>query len=181
MKGKSWILKNPLLLPEHFGMHPTEQQKGFTYLLLLIFLSVLALSLLKSQDSIQMWYRQQQEAELLFRGAQYRKAIASYHAAGNGCFPVRVEQLLIDKRGPVPLYHLRQAWIDPLTNKKKWGAIYDAQGRWIGVRSLGKGTPRRKVGFSQDRDIFSKAKSYYDWKFVVDSDPQAPMPSACTR
>ncbi|HEY3983140.1 type II secretion system protein [Cedecea sp.] len=162
-------------------MRLTERQGGFTYLLLLVALSALALSLLKSQDSVQMRYWEQQEAELLFRGEQYRAAIAAYRAVGNGCFPVRVEQLTLDKRGPTPRYHLRQAWVDPLTNDKTWGAIYDPQGRWIGVRSLGKGKPRRKVGFSHDIETFSKAKSYYDWTFKVEGDPQAPMPAACGR
>lgn len=162
-------------------MPPTKQQGGFTYLLLLVALSVLALSLLKSQENVQMRHTEQQEAELLFRGEQYRKAIAAYRAVGNGCFPVRVEQLMLDRRGPVPRYHLRQAWDDPLTNKKTWGTIYDAQGRWIGVRSLGSGKPRRKAGFSHDAETFSKANSYYDWSFKVETDPTAPLPAACGR
>jgi len=162
-------------------MNLIERQGGFTYLLLLIFLSVLSVMLLKSLDTEKMHHRERQEAELLFRGEQYRQAIAAYRAAGNGCFPVRVEQLTLDKRGPRPRYHLRQAWVDPLTNNKTWGAIYDPQGRWIGVRSLGKGEPRRKAGFSHDADSFSKAKSYYDWTFKVDSDQKAPMPAACGR
>ncbi|WP_313654399.1 hypothetical protein [Pantoea sp.] len=162
-------------------MPHNNQQGGFTYLLVLIALSALALSLLKSQDDVQMRHREQQEAELLFRGDQYRAAIAAYRAAGNGCFPVRTEQLLLDRRGPVPRYHLRQAWADPLTNNKTWGAIYDSQGRWIGVRSLGAGKPRRKVGFSHDAATFSQASRYYDWTFKVDSDPTAPLPAACGR
>jgi len=162
-------------------MMATERQGGFTYLLLLVAVSVLAFSLLKTQEVRQMRYREQQEAELLFRGEQYRAAITAYRAAANGCFPVRVEQLLIDKRGPTRRFHLRQAWPDPLTNSKTWGLIYDPQGRWIGVRSLGKGTPRRKTGFSHDVETFKKAKSYYDWTFKVESDPQAPMPGACGR
>nr|WP_159466088.1 type II secretion system GspH family protein [Scandinavium goeteborgense] len=162
-------------------MSCTERQGGFTYLLLLIALSALALGLLKSQDSLKMRHREQQEAELLFRGEQYRAAIATYQAMSNGCFPVRVEQLLIDKRGPTPLFHLRQNWADPLTNSKTWGMIFDPQGRWIGVRSLSKDAPRKKTGFSHDVEMFTKAKSYYDWTFKVESDPAAPMPGACGR
>lgn len=162
-------------------MTVTERQGGFTYLLLLVALAALSLSLLKSQEGAQMRHREQQEAELLFRGEQYRAAITAYREAGNGCFPVRVEQLLLDKRGPTPRYHLRQAWVDPLTHHKTWGIIYDPQGRWIGVRSQGKGEPRRKVGFRHDAEAFIKAKSYYDWTFKVESDPQAPMPAACGR
>lgn len=148
---------------------------------LLAALSVISLALLKSQDAIHMRYTEQQEAELLFRGEQYRKAIVAYRAAGNGCFPVRVEQLVFDTRGTIHRYHLRHAWIDPLTNNKSWGLIYDSQGRWIGVRSLAKGKPRRKVGFSHDEEAFSKASSYYDWTFKVDSDPLAPQPASCGR
>lgn len=159
----------------------SKRQGGFTYLLLLVALSALALSLLKSQEDVQMRHTEQQEAELLFRGDQYRAAIAAYRAEGNGCFPVRAEQLLIDKRGPAPRYHLRQVWVDPLTNDKTWGAIYDAQGRWVGVRSLGSGKPRRKAGFRHDAETFSKASSYYDWAFKVDTDPRAPLPAACGR
>jgi type II secretory pathway pseudopilin PulG len=159
----------------------TERQGGFTYLLVLIALSALALGVLKSQDRMQMRHREQQEAELLFRGEQYRAAIAAYHAAGNGCFPVRVEQLLIDKRGPQQRFHLRQAWADPLTQRQTWGMMFDPQGRWIGVRSLGKGAPLKKTGFSHDVEMFTQAKSYYDWTFKVESDPQAPMPGACGR
>lgn len=162
-------------------MAQAKQQGGFTYLVVLVALSALALSLLKSQEDVQMRYTEQQEAELLFRGDQYRAAIAAYRAAGNGCFPVRVEQLVLDKRGPAPRYHLRQVWVDPLTNDKTWGAIYDSQGRWIGVRSRGSGKPRRKTGFSHDVETFSKANSYYDWAFKVDTDATAPLPASCGR
>lgn len=162
-------------------MRSIKQQGGFTYLLLLIALSTLALSLLKSRDEVQMRYQAQQEAELLFRGEQIRAAIQAYRGNGDGCFPVRFEQLLIDKRGRKPLYHLRQHYADPLTGSKNWGMILDPQGRWIGVRSLGKGTPRKKVGFRHDPKQFAKAKTYYDWKFQVESDPQAPLPADCGR
>lgn len=162
-------------------MKNTDRQGGFTYLLLLIALSTLALSLLKSRDEVQMRYQEQQEAELLFRGEQIRAAIASYRTNGNGCFPVRFEQLLIDNRGPKPRYHLRQHYADPLTGSKNWGMIYDPQGRWIGVYSMGKGTPRKKTGFRHDAQRFAEAKSYNDWKFQLESDLQAPLPGACGR
>jgi type II secretory pathway pseudopilin PulG len=160
-------------------MKCTDRQGGFTYLMLLIVLSILALSWLKSSDEIQMRHREQQEAELLFRGDQIRAAIAAYRATGSGCFPVRFEQLLTDRRGKKPRYHLRQHYSDPLTNSKNWGMIYDPQGRWIGVRSQGKGGPRKKAGFRHDAERFSQAKSYYDWRFEVESDAQAPLPRAC--
>ena len=155
-------------------MRSTEGQGGFSYLLLLAALSVLALSLLKSQDGARMRHQADLEAELLFRGERIKSAIAAYQANGNGCFPVRMEQLLVDKRGQIVRYYLRQAWSDPLTGSKSWGLIYDPQGRWIGVRSTGRGVPRKKAGFGKGNEQFVKAKSYYDWTFKVESDPQAP-------
>jgi type II secretory pathway pseudopilin PulG len=162
-------------------MIPTERQGGFTYLLLLLVLTTFSLTMLKSADLEKMRWQEQLEDELLFRGEQYRAAIEAYHTAGSGCFPVNVEQLQVDKRGAVPRYHLRQVWGDPLTGQKAWGMIYDPQGRWTGVHSLGTGTPRRKTGFAKDGDKFAQAKSYADWAFKVKSNPQAPLPSACGK
>lgn len=161
-----------------------QKQGGFTYLLLLVMLSALAFSMLKSRDGDNMRHREQLEAELLFRGEQIRLAIASYRSRKNGitgCFPVTFEQLLRDTRGQKPVFHLRQHYHDPLTNHKTWGMIYDQQGRWIGVHSLGEGIPRKKTGFTNDADAFTKAKSYIEWKFQVDSDPLAPLPKMCDR
>lgn len=166
-----------------------RSQGGFTYLMLLIALSVLAVSLLKTTDAVQMRHVQQQEAELLFRGEQIRAAIASYRggdalqdgghkAKGHGCFPVSFAQLLEDKRGASPRYHLRQYYADPLT-QQTWGMLYDEKQRWIGVHSLGRGKPRRKTGFKADEEKFSQASSYADWTFTVTPDPQAPLPRAC--
>jgi type II secretory pathway pseudopilin PulG len=158
-----------------------KQQGGFTYLLLLIALSVLAMALLKSTDEITMRYRERQEKELLFRGEQIRAAIASYRAVGHGCFPTDFAQLLDDERGMKPVYHLRQHYRDPLTNQETWAMLYDPDGRWIGVTSAGNGTPLRKAGFSEEAVEFSKAKTYQDWKFTVKSDLNAPLPTACGR
>lgn len=160
-------------------LHP--QQGGFSYLLLLIGLSVLALSLLKSNDDVATRHRQQQEAELLFRGEQIRAAITAYRTNGNGCYPTRFEQLLEDRRGSKPVHHLRQHYLDPLTQKSDWKMILDADGRWLGVTTQGEGIPLRKTGFVSVASDFAEAKTYEDWKFVVKSDLTAPLPAACDK
>ncbi|OON41337.1 hypothetical protein BTJ39_05075 [Izhakiella australiensis] len=156
-------------------------QDGFTSLLLLLALTVLALSMLKSQDIIQLRHRQQQESELLFRGEQIRQAIKQYRSASyaNGCYPTGFNDLLKDNRGGKVHYHLRQWFSDPLTGERQWGMAYDDKGRWIGVYSKGQGRPLRKEGFIQDGDKFRQAKHYEEWIFVVEKDPAAPLPSAC--
>lgn len=162
---------------EHSG------QGGFTYVLLLLALTVLALSLLKSHDGVKLNYRQQQEAELLFRGEQIREAIKQYRIAGGakGCFPRGFEDLLSDFRGGKIRYHLRQWYIDPLTGQKQWGMKFDDQRRWIGVYSKGEGKPLRKEGFTYDAERFKKARHYREWIFAVETDPGAPLPEACNK
>lgn len=158
-----------------------QQQGGFSYLLLLIGLSVLALTLLKSTDDVTMRHRQEQEAELLFRGEQIRAAITTYRTSSGGCYPTRFEQLLEDRRGLNPVHHLRQHYLDPLTQKKEWNMIFDADGRWLGVTTQGEGIPLRKTGFAREATDFAEAETYQDWKFVVKSDLTAPFPAACDK
>lgn len=163
------------------GAPASSGQGGFTCLLLLFALTVLALSLLKSQGAVQLRHRQQQEDELLFRGEQIRQAIKQYRTASyaNGCYPGGFEDLLADTRGGKVHYHLRQWFSDPLTGQRQWGMKYDEQGRWVGVYSKGQGRPLRKEGFMQDSEKFRQASRYEEWLFAVETDPAAPLPRAC--
>ncbi|MEW5561958.1 hypothetical protein AB1287_17210 [Enterobacter asburiae] len=156
-------------------------QQGFTCLLLLLALTILALSMLKSQDLIELRHRQQQEAELLFRGEQIRQAIRQYRTASyaNGCYPTGFDDLLKDMRGGKIHYHLRQWFSDPLTGQRQWGMTFDDKGRWIGVYSQGQGRPLRKEGFVLDGEKFRQATRYQEWVFEVEKDPAAPLPSVC--
>lgn len=163
----------------------SPSQGGFTYLFVLLALTMLALSLLKCQEHVSLFHRQQQEAELLFRGEQIRQAIQRYQKASyaNGCYPDNMEQLLADPRGSRVHYHLRQWYPDPLTGNAQWGMIYDQSGRWIGVHSLGHGRPLRKEGFGSQKNAekFRKAKDYREWQFTVETATSAPLPNACKR
>ncbi|EPF0317224.1 type II secretion system protein [Enterobacter chuandaensis] len=160
-----------------------KRQQGFTYLFVLLALTILSIMLLKSHELIQTHYRQQQEDELLFRGQQIQQAIHAYQSApwGNGCFPTGFQQLLEDKRGNKPHFLLRRWFTDPMTGSPMWGMTYDPNGRWIGVHSLGNCRPLRKEGFNGVVNVaqFRKAKSYNEWTFNVQPDATAPLPSAC--
>ncbi|WP_261455441.1 type II secretion system protein [Serratia ficaria] len=160
-----------------------KRQGGFTYLFVLLALTLIAGMLLKSREIAQIHHRQEQEEELLFRGEQIRKAISRYQKApyANGCYPDRLEQLLEDRRGSQVHHHLRRWFSDPLTGNPQWGMNVDPQGRWIGVHSLGSGRPLRKSGFNAQVDVhkFKKAESYSEWVFAVKPDANAPHPSVC--
>ncbi len=158
-----------------------DSQAGFSYLLLLAWLSVMALLLMRSQDYRQTAWRQEQEAQLLFAGDQIRQAIRQYRTspAGNGCFPTRFSQLLSDNRTTPPRALLRQQYAAPLSPRGEWGMLYDKKQRWIGVYSRGMGRPLRQEGFSGDNSEFKHAASYAGWTFRVEADDSAPLPERC--
>lgn len=171
-------------------MHNGNDQSGFSYLLLLVWITIFALMLMKSQDLLISRFRHQQEEQLLFNGNQIREAISNYRGKDNpdqgkgsqkkeGCFPTRFEQLIKDNRSLKPLYHLRKHYADPLVPKRDWIKIFDEEGRWIGVHSSGTGHPMKKTGFADLYKEFSKAKSYQDWEFKVEEDLTAPLPVKC--
>lgn len=154
-------------------------QGGFTYLWVLMMLTVLSLSLLKETRSREVHFRQQQEEELFFRGVQIRNAIHSYQKNGSGCFPLGFEDLLRDNRDKKAVAHLRQWFADPLTGSRDWGMSYDKQGRWVGVFSKGRGRPLRQALFPPDIKSFKPAERYEQWIFKTPDVLSAPLPSAC--
>lgn len=139
-------------------------------LLLLMFLVAFMGILLTVAGGV--WYTDAQrdkEAQLLFVGAEYQRALASYLAAappGMGAYPERLEQLLLDERQPVPLRHLRRLYRDPLTDSPEWGLLKEG-GRIVGVFSLGKGVPVKQADFPAWAAGFGNAGSYAAWKFVA--------------
>lgn len=154
-------------------------ESGFTYLWVLLMLTMLSLSLVKDTRSRQVVYRQQQEEELFFRGVQIRNAIHRYQKSGSGCFPLSFDDLLRDTRDKKAVGHLRLWFTDPLTGSRQWGMAYDKQGRWIGVFSKGKGTPLRHALFPSEIKEFKNVDGYEKWVFKTPDVPSAPLPSAC--
>lgn len=112
--------------------------------------------------------QREKEAELLFVGEQYRRAIESYQQRGPGSekpYPPSLEALLQDPRFPMPVRHLRRLYPDPMTGRPEWGLVRDAQGGIVGVHSLGEGAPIKTAGFTAIQEGFESASSYRDWVF----------------
>lgn len=77
----------------------------------------------------QVWQvkaQREKEAELLYVGEQFRKAIMSYYNTGTKQFPETLEELLEDKRTPAIKRHLRKIYTDPVTNTTEWGIIEES-------------------------------------------------------
>ena len=85
-------------------------------------------------QSLAALMQRERETELLWRGQQYRQAIASYCNVKQGMYPAKLEDLLKDPRFPATVRHLRRLYLDPMTGKE-WELVKDPAERLIGVRS----------------------------------------------
>ena len=135
---------------------------------MLFALSLFGLAAAKTGQSWQAVMQQEREAELLWRGRQYQRAIASYYEVKHGAqqmFPTSLDDLVRDPRFPGKVRHLRKAYLDPMT-AGDWQLIKDPAERIIGVRSSSDLEPFKKDGFPEGLDQLKNKMSYLEWEFV---------------
>jgi len=141
-------------------------QRGFTYLWLLFAVAGMGLLLAAASEVWETVARREKEAELLFVGGQFARAIAAYHDRSPGAakqYPARLEDLVEDTRFPAPQRHLRKLYRDPMTQGAEWGLV-KAGGRIVGVHSLGASKPLRQH-FTGLLAAFNGAERYDQWVF----------------
>lgn len=145
-------------------------QGGFSYLLALAVVAIVGMML--GQTGL-LWKTESQrikEAELLFIGDQYRRAIERYLNAQPAAprFPPDLAALIQDDRFPDTRRYLRRLQADPLAPEVEWGLIIDPQTRGVmGVFSKSAGRPLKRDNFKSPYQQFKDAQSYADWKFFV--------------
>lgn len=140
---------------------------GFTYIGLLLMIAITGVGLSTIGLSWQYQVRLEKEQQLLFVGAQFRRAIHSYYEnspSGVKTYPLTLDELLVDHRFPNVQRHLRQIYPDPMTGKQDWGLIKQ-QNRIVGIYSSSKTKPIKQAGFSLSDANFIGAHSYQDWIF----------------
>lgn len=146
-----------------------KPQRGFTFIAVLIAVAVAGIGLAVLGQTWQIASVRAREAELLFVGEQYRRAIRSYYlqppVVGN--YPRRLQDLLRDPRTPGIVRHLRQLHPDPITGSAEWGLVRAPDGGILGVYSLAQGTPLKTANFRVRDADFEGRTSYADWKFVA--------------
>ena len=150
--------------------------RGFSYIGLLILLSMMAAALAGAGSLWSVQSRRDREAELLFVGDQFRAAIAQYReqtpSGQSPRFPTRLEELLDDRRWPVARRPLRRLYVDPMTGTREWGVIRSPDGAVLGVFSLSTERPLKRRGFGERyEDLFRNAASYRDWRFDYTAGP----------
>lgn len=146
----------------------SDRQQGFTYLALLITVAVGGAVLASVGELTSHAQQREKEAELLFAGHQYRQAITAYYERAPGGakrYPQKLEDMLEDKRHPMPQRYLRKLYPDPVTGKTEWGLMEAPGGGIMGVYSLAEAPPAKTGGFSKPDESFADALRYADWKF----------------
>jgi len=152
-----------------------RRQAGFTYLTVMFIVAILLGGLAIVGETWETSARREKEAELLFIGNQYRRAIALYYLATPGpnkMYPRQIEDLLKDPRQPGTMRHLRKLFPDPLTGKP-FVVIKGADGGVQGVASTSEEAPLKVAGFRVRDATFEGAQKYSEWKFIATPPPAA--------
>lgn len=149
---------------------PVKQRAaGFTYIGLLIFIAILALTAGSTLQVGVLLQRRVAEQDLLAIGMEFREALISYAKAtpvGQDPLPRTFEDLLKDPRYPETQRHLRQVYIDPITGKSEWGIVKSPAGGGIaGVYSLSEAAPIKIGNFLPPFEAFNDKTHYRDWIF----------------
>jgi type II secretory pathway pseudopilin PulG len=156
-----------------------RREAGFTYVVLLFAVAIASIAMAGTGTLWQMESRREKEMELLFIGEQYRMAISSYYAktpGGEKQYPVKLEDLILDKRFPNPVTHLRRLYRDPMMADGQWELIRQ-QGRILGVASRSIDRPIKIAGFLPVQEGFETAEKYSGWRFLSNGsgNPSAPV------
>ena len=149
------------------SLRPYAATGGFTYIGVLLLVALLGVGLAGAGVLWSTAAQREREAELLFVGDQFRRAIGSYHdsSAGAKQFPLRLDDLLRDARLPNTRRHLRRIYVDPMTGKADWGLVMRGD-RIVGVYSRSEAEPIKRAGFAAADAAFETATAYSEWRFV---------------
>jgi type II secretory pathway pseudopilin PulG len=142
-------------------------QSGLVLLALLIMLVLVGVGALGAAEVWSVSLKREREAELLFVGAQYRRAIESYWkmSPGRRAYPPSIEVLLTDDRFPNPVHHLRRQYRDPMSETGEFEPIKQANAL-VGVHSSSADEPIKRAGFPPSFKQFEQAETYAQWQFV---------------
>jgi type II secretory pathway pseudopilin PulG len=140
--------------------------RGFTYLTVLFIVAILTTGLALVGEVWHTSATREKEADLLFAGNQYRKAIARYYLSGpQRQYPRSLDDLLKDPRRPGAERYLRKLYPDPVTGKE-WILVKAPDGGILGVHSVSDQKPFKEARFKARDAAFQGAQKYSDWKFV---------------
>ena len=149
------------------GVASPRRAGGFTYLGLMIAVALMGFGLAAYGELYSHAAQREKERELLFIGGQFRDAIASYYNRSPGAkvYPKKLEDLVEDKRFPMPQHHLRRVYRDPMTDSIDWGLVEAPGGGFMGVYSRSEEAPIKSGNFDAPDAAFEGAERYTKWTF----------------
>lgn len=124
----------------------------------------------------------EREEELLFRGMQYRTAIANWYRPRPGQPPTQqtrplreLKDLLQDPNSLEKVKYLRRLYTDPITGKE-FEPIIDPVRGIIGVKSTSQAPPLKQGNFPVELNKKLDGKnSYSEWEFTFQQQPTPPV------
>jgi type II secretory pathway pseudopilin PulG len=146
---------------------------GFTYLGLMIFLTIVGLVGAATLKADALLRRAAAEEELLETGAAFAAALKSYAEAtprGQPPQPPTLQELLKDPRFPNVRRHLRKLFVDPITGTTDWGIVWanpGAQRGVLAVYSLSRSKPFKQANFDSRFQNLDGKEHLSDWKFAA--------------
>jgi type II secretory pathway pseudopilin PulG len=159
-------------------------ERGFTYVGLLLAVAIMGAGLAAIGEVASTAAKREKEAELLFVGDQFARAITQYLASSPGGqqYPPTLEDLLADKRYPNVRRHLRRIYPDPMTGRADWVLVRGPGGGIVGVHSQSMARPLKVANFPKDYQSFANATTYSAWTFaaVAGGSPAGPQSSGST-
>lgn len=146
----------------------STRARGVTLIGLMVLLALGGLAAVGYAESAATARQREREAELLWIGRQYRRALESYYLASPGPvkhLPVSLDELLRDSRFPQPVRHLRRLYPDPMQPDMPWGLVRRGS-QIIGIYSQADGVPLRRTQLGPGLEAIEGAMSYSDWRFL---------------
>lgn len=159
-----------------------HRSSGFTYLGLLLIVAAMGGGFAAYGELASRTMQREKEAELLFVGEEYRRAIGSYYEsspAGHKRYPKSLEVLLKDDRFAFNRRHLRKPYRDPVTGGEL-ATVEAPEGGIMGVRSRSEAAPIKSGNFARGQAEFEGAPRIADWQFVY-SPPASPSGPVAAR
>lgn len=161
---------------------------GFTYIAALMIVVVMGIMLGAAGQSWQMRMKREREAELLFRGLEYQRAIRRWHqydlTEGKPLQTISrprrplndLGDLLKDPGSLAKERYIRRLYTDPFTGDE-FQVIRNPQMGIIGVYVGFDDKPLKQGNFGRELSHLEQKKSYSEWIFGL---PEAVTPSAGT-
>ncbi|TXT40783.1 MAG: hypothetical protein FD135_911 [Comamonadaceae bacterium] len=156
-----------------------HSQKGFTFLAVLAAMFILAVSTQSVMTYVSQQLQRERETELLRIGQTYAQAIGAYYEATPGAikrWPLRLEDLIEDRRQVAIKRHIREIYADPMTRQPDWVLVLASDGGITGVRSRSEVTPIRSGPQTLGQLTLVSASRYADWQFVYQPKSPRPLP-----